>query len=174
MSIVYGIIQQHHAWIGVESAPGKGTRVEMRFPPAARPAPLEDEPASADVAGGSETILLVEDNEGVRAAAKRILERHGYRVISATTGEDALQLYQVHGDEVALVLADVVMPQMGGIELVSTLRRQGSRARMLLTSGYTQRVDDVAALDVPLLPKPWTPNQLARKVRDVLDGAGVP
>ncbi len=123
--------------------------------------------------GGQETILLVEDNEGVRAAARRILERHGYRVISATTGEDALQLYQIHGDEIALVLADVIMPQMGGIELMSTLRRQRTRARMLLTSGYTQRIADVNALDIPLLPKPWTPNQLARRVRDVLDAAPV-
>ncbi|HEY2804908.1 MAG TPA: ATP-binding protein [Gemmatimonadales bacterium] len=174
MSIVYGVMQQHEAYIGIESAPGKGTRVELRFPPAATPMPMESEEDTADVAGGTETILLVEDNEGVRAAARRILERRGYKVISATTGEDALQLYQIQGHEIALVLADVIMPQMGGIELVSTLKRQGSKARMLLTSGYTQRAADVAAMDVPLLPKPWTPNQLARRVRETLDNVGAP
>ncbi len=169
MSIVYGAIQQHHAHIQIESTPGTGTRITLRFPPAATAAPLEDEDSAAEVPGGSETVLLVEDNEGVRAAARRILEKRGYRVLSATTGEDALQLYQVHGDEVALVLADVIMPQMGGIELVTALRRLGSRARMLLTSGYTQRAADAAALDVPLLAKPWTPVQLARRVRETLD-----
>ncbi len=173
MSIVYGVVQQHHAYIGIESEKGRGTRIELRFPPASKPTPMESEEDSSEVPGGQETILLVEDNEGVRAAARRILERHGYRVISATTGEDALQLYQIHGDEIALVLADVIMPQMGGIELMSTLRRQRTRARMLLTSGYTQRIADVNALDIPLLPKPWTPNQLARRVRDVLDAAPV-
>jgi two-component system cell cycle sensor histidine kinase/response regulator CckA len=169
MSIVYGVMQQHHAHIGVASEPGKGTTIELRFPPAAPDAPFDDAADALDVPGGTETILLVEDNEGVRAAARRILERKGYRVLSATTGEDALQLYQVHADEIALVLADVVMPQMGGIELVAALRRQGSKAGMLLTSGYTPRAADAAAMEVPLLPKPWTPAQLARRVRETLD-----
>ncbi len=171
MSIVYGVIQQHGAHIRVDSAPGRGTRVEMRFVPAAADAPMDDADDAADVAGGSETILLVEDDEGVRSAARRILERCGYRVLSATTGADALQLFQVHGHEVALVLADVVMPHMGGIELVAALRRQGATVRILLTSGYTQRAADVAAMEVPLLAKPWTPVQLARRVRETLDEA---
>jgi two-component system cell cycle sensor histidine kinase/response regulator CckA len=176
MSIVYGVVQQHHAHILVESAPGRGTRIQLRFMPAAEDVPAEDEADGQEVRGGSETVLLVEDNEGVRAAARRILEKRGYRVISATTGEDALQLYQVHKNEIALVLADIIMPQMGGIELVAALRRLGSSAKMLLTSGYTQRAADAAALEVPLLPKPWTPVQLARRVRETLDGhpAGAP
>ena len=169
MSIVYGVVQQHHAHIRIESERGRGTRVQLRFTPAAVDAPPEDETAADDVPGGTETVLLVEDNEGVRAAARRILEKRGYTVVSATTGEDALQLYQVHKNEIALVLADIIMPQMGGIELVTALRRLGSTARMLLTSGYTQRAADAAALDVPLLPKPWTPSQLARRVRETLD-----
>ncbi len=170
MSIVYGVMQQHGAHIRVTSEVGKGTTVELRFPPAPADTPLDDPADAGEIRGGSETILLVEDNEGVRAAARRILERQGYRVLSATTGEDALQLYQVHADEIALVLADVVMPRMGGIELVAALRRQGSRAGMLLTSGYTPRAADAAAMEVPLLAKPWTPAQLARRVRETLDG----
>ena len=90
--------------------------------------------------------------------------------MSATTGEDAVQLYAVHQAEVALILADVVMPRMGAFELVRTLRRQGRNPKFLLTSGYTQRAGDAAALEVPLLAKPWTPVVLARKVREVLDG----
>ena len=173
MSIVYGVMQQHGAHIRVSSEPGKGTRVELRFLPAA---PEVSEGAGDDaqeIPGGTETILLVEDNEGVRSAARRILERRGYKVLSATTGEDALQLYQVHSEEVQLVLADVVMPRMGGIELVAALRRQGSKARMLLTSGYTPRAADAEAMEVPLLAKPWTPAQLARRVRETLDGQRV-
>jgi signal transduction histidine kinase len=170
MSIVYGMVQQHGGYIHVVSTPGEGTNVEMRFVPAEPAAPVEEPDETAEVRGGTETILLVEDNEGVRSAARRILERRGYRVVSATTGEDAVQLYEVHRNEVALILADVVMPRMGGFELVRTLRRQGRNPKFLLTSGYTQRAGDAAALEVPLLAKPWTPVVLARKVREVLDG----
>jgi len=170
MSIVYGMVQQHGGFVRVDSAPGQGTRVEMRFL-AAEPAVPADEPdEAAEVRGGTETILLVEDNEAVRSAARRILERRGYRVLSATTGEDALQLFEVHRTEVALILADVVMPRMGGFELVRTLRRKGEAPKFLLTSGYTQRAGDAAALEVPLLAKPWNPVVLARRVREVLDG----
>ena len=170
MSIVYGMVQQHGGYIHVVSTPGEGTNVEMRFVPAESPLPADEPDETAEVRGGTETILLVEDNEGVRSAARRILERRGYRVLSATTGEDAVQLYDVHRNDVALILADVVMPRMGGFELVRTLRRQGRNPKFLLTSGYTQRAGDAAALEVPLLAKPWTPVVLARKVREVLDG----
>jgi len=169
MSIVYGMVQQHGAHIRVESELGRGTRVEMRFLPSETSPEPADERATTELRGGSETVLLVEDNEGVRSAARRILEKYGYRVIAATTGEDALQLYQVHAHEIALVLADVIMPRMTGFELVEALRRQGMSPRFLLTSGYTERTEEAAALGVPLMPKPWTPGQLARRVREILD-----
>ena len=170
MSIVYGVVQQHEGHIRIESEPGKGTRVELRFRPGGAVVAQPREEEFTAVRGGSETIMLVEDNEGVRSAARRILERQGYKVIAATTGEAALQLYQVHAQEVALVVADVIMPGMSGFDLVSALRRQGMAPRFLLTSGYTARQDESDALDVPLLPKPWTPGQLSRRVREILDG----
>ena len=172
MSIVYGLLQQHGAYLKVDSEPGKGTRVEMRFLPADAPAPAAPggEDAAREPPGGTETILLVEDNEGVRAATQRILERGGYHVVTATNGEDALQLYQVHHREIALVLADIVMPRMGGIELAASLRRQGSNVRIVLTSGYTERAAEAVALGAPILQKPWTPGQLARFLRQALDG----
>ncbi len=170
MSIVYGIIQQHGAHVRVASTQGAGTTVELRFLPADALAPAAEAPVDADVPGGSETILLVEDNEAVRAAARRVLERVGYRVVAAASGADALQLYQVHQRDVALVLTDVVMPGMGGVELLEAIRRSGRVPRMLLTSGYTDRHADAADLGVSLLPKPWTPSELARRVREVLDG----
>ena len=170
MSIVYGIVQQHGGYIRVESELGKGTRVELRFRPAGSGVQPAKEDESFPVRGGSETILLVEDNEGVRSAARRILERQGYKVIAATNGEAALQLFQVHGQDVALVLADVIMPGMSGFDLVTALRRQGMQPRFLLTSGYTAREDEATALNVPLLAKPWTPGQLSRRVRELLDG----
>jgi len=179
LSIVYGIVQQHGAYVRVDSDQGAGTRVELRFLPATEascPPAVEEGDAAP---GGTETILLVEDNESVRASARRVLTQRGYRVLTASSGDDALRLYEVHRDEVALVLADVVMPRMSGIELAAVLRRQPDHPRILLMSGYTQRSADVAALDVPLMAKPWTPAQLSRKVREVLDagppvGAGPP
>jgi CheY-like chemotaxis protein len=169
MSIVYGVIQQHGAHIVIESKPGQGTRIVMRFLAAGQGVASRTDELEARAPSGSETILLVEDNEAVRSAARRILERSGYKVVAATNGQDALQLFQVHANDVALVLADIVMPVMGGIELIEAIRRTGRSPKMLLTSGYTERTRDADRLAVPLLAKPWTPSQLASKIREILD-----
>ena len=168
MSIVYGVMQQHGGNIRIESSPGKGTRIELRFLAAPTSTRQRADDEAADVPRGTETVLLVEDNEAVRAAARRILERSGYKVVVATNGADGLQLFQ-HQRDVALVLADIVMPVMGGIELVEAIQRSGRTPKVLLTSGYTERTRDAERLGVAMLPKPWTPAQLARKVREVLD-----
>ncbi len=169
MSIVYGVMQQHGAHIHLVSAPQTGTTVEMRFLPADATVTAAAAADVTELPGGSETILLVEDNESVRSAARRVLEKLGYRVVAAASGADALQLYQVHHREVALVLADVIMPGMGGVELLEVIRRSGRVPKMLLTSGYNDRQRDAEQLGVPMLPKPWNPSQLARCVREVLD-----
>ncbi len=173
LSMVYGLVKQHDGFIAIRSAPGAGTQVRLLFPrvhaePAARP-----EAAAAPAAvGGTETILLAEDEELIRVAAKRILERHGYRVLLASDGREALETWRRHAEEIALVVTDVVMPGMGGRELIERLRAGGRDVAVLCTSGYTNRdLSEGARLDdgVPFMHKPWTAGDLLKRVRAVLD-----
>ena len=113
----------------------------------------------------------------VRRAGRRILEKHGYRVLQAADGAEALALLRERGSEIALVVSDVVMPRMGGRELYALLREEGYRMPFLFTSGYTDRMSsDTIALDpsVPVLPKPWTWTELTASVRAAIEEGYVP
>jgi two-component system, cell cycle sensor histidine kinase and response regulator CckA len=178
MAMIYGLVQQHAGTISVRSTPGLGTTVTIGLPLAETTVPNAT-PRSAMLIreGATETILLVEDEEMVRRAGRRILEKHGYRVIQAADGAEALQLLRERGREIALVVSDVVMPRMGGRELYASLRDEGFRMPFLFTSGYTDRMSsDTVALDpsVPVLPKPWTWTELTASVRAALDEGFTP
>jgi PAS domain S-box-containing protein len=178
MAMIYGLVQQHAGTISVQSTVGLGTAVTIGLPLAENTVPNAT-PRSAMLIreGATETILLVEDEEMVRRAGRRILEKHGYRVIQAADGAEALQLLREHGSEIALVVSDVVMPRMGGRELYASLREEGFRMPFLFTSGYTDRMaSDTVALDpsVPVLPKPWTWTELTASVRAALDEGFTP
>ena len=178
MAMIYGLVQQHAGTIDVRSTVGLGTTVTIGLPLAEMTVPNAT-PRSAMLirAGATETILLVEDEEMVRRAGRRILEKHGYRVIQAADGAEALELLRERGSEIALVVSDVVMPRMGGRELYASLRDEGYRMPFLFTSGYTDRMSsDTVALDpsVPVLPKPWTWTELTASVRAALDEGFTP
>ncbi len=178
MAMIYGLVQQHAGTITVLSTPGLGTTVTIGLPLAETTVPNAT-PRSAMLIreGATETILLVEDEEMVRRAGRRILEKHGYRVLQAADGAEALQLLRERGSEIALVVSDVVMPRMGGRELYASLRDEGFRMPFLFTSGYTDRMSsDTVALDpsVPVLPKPWTWTELTASVRAALDEGFTP
>lgn len=173
MAMIYGLVQQHEGTIKVRSTPGQGTSVTIGLPLAEVSVPNAT-PRSAMLIreGATETILLVEDEEMVRRAGRRILEKHGYRVLQASDGAEALEMLRTRGNEIALVVSDVVMPRMGGRELYASLRDEGYRMPFLFTSGYTDRMSsDSVALDpsVPVLPKPWTWTELTASVRAALD-----
>jgi PAS domain S-box-containing protein len=170
LSIVYGIVRQHHGQIGVTSEPGRGTtfQIHLRLTdlPAARPA----DGAAEEVRGGSETLLVAEDNDDVRSLVRRVLQGAGYRVISARGGDEALRLFEERADEIALCLFDVVMPQMGGLDLLRKIRTRTPDKRALLMSGYVPDFVGDRPEDVPtLLLKPFTPRELLRRVRETLD-----
>jgi DNA-binding response OmpR family regulator len=115
---------------------------------------------------------VVEDEEPIRRAAKRILEKHGYRVLLAADGREALDVLGEHRNVVDLVISDVVMPRLGGAKFYETMREGGSPPRILFTSGYTDRdVRGGGAIDpsLPFIHKPWTVSDLLIKIRDVLD-----
>jgi len=171
LATVFGIIKQSDGFIDAESEVGRGTRFRILFPAVTddvRPASHYDEP----VRKGSETVLLVEDEAGVRGLAKLALETQGYRVLTAANGSEAVRVFANHGDEVQVVVTDVVMPEMSGRELVEQLRRFRASVKVLYMSGYTDdavvRHGVVEAVEA-FLQKPFSPLALARKVRDVLD-----
>ncbi|MGD0484112.1 MAG: response regulator, partial [Gemmatimonadales bacterium] len=134
--------------------------------------PEEPGEAPAALPRGTETVLVVEDEEALRAFARRALEKHGYAVRTAADGFEALDVLAAEGAAVALVVTDMVMPRMGGPQLERAMRERGYAVPVLFTSGYAARTADEQRLrdgGVPFLAKPWTVADLLRKVREVLD-----
>jgi signal transduction histidine kinase/ActR/RegA family two-component response regulator len=172
MAVVFGLVQDHGGFVTVDSALGEGTTVRVYFPARATAAPGEPGEAPGQLPRGTETLLIVEDEEALRTFARRALEKHGYRVLTAANGLEALDVLGAEGHTVALVVTDMVMPRMGGPQLERAMRDRGHAAPVLFTSGYAARTADEQRLrdgGVPFLAKPWTVADLLRKVREVLD-----
>ncbi|MEK6767725.1 MAG: PAS domain S-box protein, partial [Gemmatimonadota bacterium] len=172
MAMVYGLVKQHGGYVDVYTEVGRGTTIRVFLPASAEASERPAAAAAPVLRGGSETILLVEDEEALRRTTKRVLERHGYTVLTAADGAEALDAFQAHRAEIALVLSDVVMPRMGGPELLRKLQAAGHRVRFLFTSGYT--APDVEATakipsGTPFVSKPWNIADLLSRVRRVLD-----
>lgn len=174
LATVYGIVKQHGGSIDVASALGQGTVFSVYLPAVAEPVDAPIAPAlPADLAHGTETILLVEDQDEVRTIAARILQRAGYTVLVAAGSDDAVRASQQHPGPIHLILTDVIMPNLSGPDLVDRLRQSRPNARPLYMSGFMDHalLGRLAnAENAPLLPKPFTPASLSRKVREVLDG----
>jgi signal transduction histidine kinase/ActR/RegA family two-component response regulator len=176
MAVVYGLVEQHGAFVEVDSEVGKGTAVRVYFQLEEPAAVMEAEPEAVEVTGGSEFVLLVEDDASLRRAAKRVLEKFGYAVHTATDGSDALDYMRSASTMPDLVISDVVMPRVNGPQMLQAMREAGWNAKVLFTSGYTARaMAERATVDpgLPFLPKPWTASDLLRRVRAVLDRPGV-
>jgi PAS domain S-box-containing protein len=175
LSTVYGLVKQHGGGIDVDSEPGKGTRFRIYFPVAdGVAAPVRPRAGVAEVRGGRETILVVEDDDQLRRSVKRILEAAGYQIVTAADGLEALEaLRQTAG--VQLVFSDLVMPRLGGRALYDAARREGHTTPFLFASGYSDS-DRATSLDpsVPLLHKPWTEPDLLGRIREILDRPTLP
>ncbi len=179
LSTVYGIVSQSGGHIRVESEPGKGTTFRVYLPRVEDAAPLAAAPRGVEAAGekrderatgaSRERILLVEDAARVRAVVREILEMHGYDVIEAQSGADALALAERHTGPIALMVTDVVMPEMSGLELAERLRPRRPDMRVLYMSGYADDAIVRLGADAALLAKPFPPDALAAKVREILD-----
>ena len=174
LATVYGIVKQHRGTILVTSTPGEGAIFQVMLPcvevTGAEP---QASPPDERIIGGTETVLLVEDEEVVRLATQGMLEHLGYKVLVAHDGASALRASEFHRGTIHLLFTDVVMPGLNGRELAETLRRVRPEMRVLYTSGYT---DDVivhhGVLDegVDFISKPFDSAELARRVRKSLDG----
>lgn len=174
LSTTFGIVKQNAGSIWVYSELGRGTTFKVYFPRSFEAArPPRASPAAARLTG-SETILLVEDQEQVRAVASSILTARGYRVLQSVNGDDALAQSAAHAGEIQLLLTDVVMPGISGPALAERLSKERPELRVLYISGYTPgAIVQHGVLDgaLELLQKPFTPESLLRKVREVLDTA---
>ena len=172
LSTCYGIVNQHGGHINVHSEPGSGStfKVYLRRTEEQAGSPNMDR-ESTDKPMGAETILLVEDSSEVRHLAARVLREYGYDVLEAANGEQAFRTVETYNEkQIDLVVTDLVMPQMGGMELVEKLKVARPDTRALLTSGYTHGIDDESLnLGVRFLQKPYLPVKLAWAVREALD-----
>jgi signal transduction histidine kinase/ActR/RegA family two-component response regulator len=172
LSTVHRIVTEAGGFIRVTSAAGEGTTFRVLLPHAERPAARTSaRRGMGALPRGSETVLLVEDEQGVRELIRDFLTRCGYAVIEAPHATDAIAEFERHADEIALLITDVVMPQMNGRMLAERLLAANPALKVLYMSGYTDDqllVHDVAG-GAAFIQKPFTPDVLARKVRDVLD-----
>ena len=175
LPMVYGIVKQSGGQMSVYSEPGIGTTMKVYLPAAeALPGetpPPDEAPLSTPAATGTETILLVEDDERVRRFTRTVLEDLGYRVIEAEDGNAALEMAD-NASHIDLLLSDVVLPRLSGREVAQRLAPRRPQMRVLFISGYTENaIVHHGVLDAGLnfLPKPFTPDSLGRKVREVLD-----
>jgi CheY-like chemotaxis protein len=172
LSVVYGIVKRHSGSIHLYSEPGKGSTIKIYFP-AIVVAPDVRMPAVGPIRGGSETILLAEDEESIRTLAERILKDIGYTVFTARNGEDAIEVFRRHREKIVLAVLDVVMPRIGGKEVFEVMRNENPGLKAIFMSGYSMNAIHEAFVihpDTPFLGKPFVPSVLARKVREVLDG----
>jgi PAS domain S-box-containing protein len=171
MPMVYGLVKDHGGFVQVYSEVGRGTTVRVYLPASATPPTVTGAP-TPELRGGTETVLLVEDDEALRRAGTRVLTKYGYRVITAADGYEALNIIQASAALPDLIVSDVVMPNTSGPQLLQALRASGTSPRILFTSGYTARdVNERMPIDpdIPFLAKPWTITDLVRRVREVLD-----
>jgi two-component system, cell cycle sensor histidine kinase and response regulator CckA len=175
LSTVYGIIKQSGGYIFVQSEPARGTVFTIYFPRIDEPSEaLGAAPVSIAAAGGSETVLLVEDEDSVRQLVRETLQSRGYRVLEAANGDAALALAAQHSDTIHLVITDVVMPGLSGHELVQKLLPARPGMKVLYLSGYAQdafSATDATEAQKTFLQKPFTLQSLSRKVREILGPA---
>jgi CheY-like chemotaxis protein len=171
LATVYGMVKQSGGYIWVESEPGAGTVFKVYLPPAESVmiARSPHRASDLDKKQGWETVLLVEDEDAVRSLARAVLRRHGYTVLEARHGVDALRLAERHHDEIHLLLTDMVMPHMSGPELADRLSSVRPAMKVLFMSGYVDRTAVPDFASVSFLQKPFTPETLSRKVRLILD-----
>jgi CheY-like chemotaxis protein len=173
LSTVYGIIKQSGGYIWVYSEPGKGTTFKIYLPKVAEEVEdIEMRKSPPETLKGKETILLVEDDQGVRDVSEVILKQFGYQVLKAGNGEEALEIIKDNGENIQLMITDLVMPGMSGKELTDRLNGLGNGFKVLYLSGYTDEAilhHGILDKGIDFLAKPFGTEELLRKVREVLD-----
>ncbi len=170
LSLVYGIVDQHDGYINVKSRPSEGTSFFIYLPLITQLVEAKDDKGTGVAPGGTEKILLAEDNEAVRSLISMVLRENGYTVIAAEDGLQAIRLFSEHAVDMAIL--DVIMPKMNGKELLEALRKRQPSLKALFMSGYTHDIiqeKGVPEQGIDLILKPLKPDELLKKVRELLD-----
>jgi CheY-like chemotaxis protein len=173
LATVYGIVKQSGGFIWVYSEPGQGSTFKIYFPCVEEAVPVEEAvKVDSPPAQGSETVMVVEDEEGVRSLVCQTLTLHGYKVLEASGAAQAFQIAEQHTEPIHLLVTDVVMPQTGGKGLAKSLSILHPETKVLYMSGYTDDAivrHGILEGSVSFLQKPFAPNVLLRKIREVLE-----
>jgi len=174
LATVYAAVKQHDGWIRVQSGLGYGTTFRIHFPAAVQVRIIEERTPSAQLMrGGTETVLVVEDETPLRNLVRTILERHGYRILEAGTGVEALQVWREHRQTIDVLLTDMVMPDgLTGHELAERVRAERPDLKLIYSSGYSHEVlgqDVILREGINFLQKPYAPRKLLQTVRDCLE-----
>jgi PAS domain S-box-containing protein len=172
LATVYGIVKQAKGWVSVDSRPGAGATFRVFLPRAEGEAESASHSADAPTRGGTETVLLVEDEQALKDLAKRALESAGYTVLACVDGRAAIEASRHYTGPIDLLVTDLVMPLMNGRHLAALLRQERPAMKVMLMSGYTDSILVNLSGPVPgeeMLDKPFVPSELTRKVRDMLD-----
>jgi two-component system, cell cycle sensor histidine kinase and response regulator CckA len=170
LATVYGIVRQSRAHVSVYSEPGNGTTFKIYFPLLDKSIPVSQSVALAAVPRGEGTVLLVEDEPSLRVLAAESLKKLGYSVLQAGNGLEAIAIADAHADRIDIVVTDVVMPRMGGPELVAKLKQKREGFSVIFMSGYTEAgalENSSIGPDAVLLNKPFSTEVLARKISEV-------
>jgi two-component system cell cycle sensor histidine kinase/response regulator CckA len=173
LSVVYGVVKNHGGYIDAKSKTGEGTTFEIFFPVVTGVKIEEEEKTAEAPTGNGELILIIDDEETIRGLARDILEKNGYRTILAHDGEEGLALFGMHHQEIALVIIDMIMPKLGGLETFELMREMVPEVKTMLSTGYShsekvQKILDSGVMD--FIKKPYNVHELLIKVRHVLDG----
>jgi two-component system, cell cycle sensor histidine kinase and response regulator CckA len=175
MSMAYGLVKQHRGYLHLYSEVGQGTTAKVYFP-AVRDRGVSDIEVAADedLPGGTEEILLVEDDQTMRLAAQQLLSKVGYRVVTAVDGQKGLDMFRAHRAKLHLVITDVVMPRLSGFELYGAIRGESRGLSVLFMSGFpAPNFRKTVGQDprVAFVTKPWTASELLAQVRALLEAA---
>ena len=180
LATVYGIVKQHHGWVEVESEPGVGTTFHVFLPETVdrKNTGFDTSHIDRSIRGGTESILIVEDEPGLRELMRKILGAYHYRVVAASSGHEALRVWEEFDGKFDLLLTDMIMPGgMTGSDLAAELRQRNPDLKIIYSSGYSAELvgKDLGHSEIPFIAKPYVPDQLARMVRECLDDiAGKP
>jgi PAS domain S-box-containing protein len=170
LAMVFGIVKQHEGFLEVDSTLGEGTRIGVYLPLIDGPPPRDARVQTLDVPGGTEKVLLAEDDAGVRVVVEQMLEEAGYHVVSVPNGNEAIGYLDNHHAAIDIAVLDVVMPGSGGLDVVSHIRATGQEMAVLLTSGYSNELArTMEGESLPLLTKPFRRDELLLRVRELLD-----
>ena len=170
LATVYGIVKQHDGYITLESAPQRGTTFCI-YLPSVKMKIYEEQNALSAIPSGRETILIAEDNPEVMHFMREALQQYGYKIIEASDGEDAVEMFKAHG-ETALVILDSVMPKKNGREVYEEIHRINPHTKVLFTSGYTRDIvleKGIEDKEFDFMPKPLSLHKLLQKIREILD-----